>query len=544
MSSTMAEGYIMNFNQDFTSISVLSKNGFRLFTINAGDKIDEIFAKENSEQIRIVERLFNSSLVVLVTQQKPNCLKMLHFKKKQDICNCVYPSDILCVRMNRYRLIVCLAESIHIHDIRDMKILHSIENIAPNEYGLCSLSLNSHLAFPICTTSGELRIFNANKLKTGLTIKAHDTALSALNFSPNGTMLATASERGTVIRVFCVKNGQRVQEFRRGVKRCVRIASLVFSTTGDFLCASSNTETVHIFKIDVKAVEAAERKSNIDDETKKPHTALAPSTSQPKEEASNNQQATKASANSTTSADAPVTANSSSSNQTPASTTSNNSWSMSGYLSKAVSSYLIPSQIGDVLAQDRAFATAVLGQPGLKHVCGLARIQKELRLLMACEDGFLYVYDFNSEKGGPCKLLHVHDLRYTLEGVIELNLTDSMDKISLSGLLPSTPTTNPSSGFSADKTPTISTDSQHSKDSSPSPHSKSSSMSSVSVIIENPEPTTDNSYASILKGSEQTVNTTLTADSAKFRKLCDAIDTPTKLYDERQFPPVAIAAKD
>lgn len=91
---------------------------------------------------------------------------------------------------------------------------------------------------------------------------------------------------------------------------------------------------------------------------------------------------------------------------------------MSGYLSKAVSSYLIPSQIGDVLAQDRAFATAVLGQPGLKHVCGLARIQKELRLYMACEDGFLYVYDFNSEKGGPCKLLHVHDLRYTLEGVI------------------------------------------------------------------------------------------------------------------------------
>lgn len=91
---------------------------------------------------------------------------------------------------------------------------------------------------------------------------------------------------------------------------------------------------------------------------------------------------------------------------------------MSGYISKAVSSYLIPSQIGDVLAQDRAFATAVLGQPGLKHVCGLARLQKELRLLMACEDGFLYIYDFNSEKGGSCKLLHVHDLRYTLEGVI------------------------------------------------------------------------------------------------------------------------------
>lgn len=34
------------------------------------------------------------------------------------------------------------------------------------------------------------------------------------------------------------------------------------------------------------------------------------------------------------------------------------------------------------------------------------------------------------------------------------------------------------------------------------------------------------------------------ADSAKCRKLCDAIDTPNKLFDEHQFPPVAIAARD
>uniref|UniRef100_A0A1I8NR46 WD repeat domain phosphoinositide-interacting protein 2 n=1 Tax=Stomoxys calcitrans TaxID=35570 RepID=A0A1I8NR46_STOCA len=543
------------------SISVLSHNGFRLYSINASDKIDEIFAKENNEQIRIVERLFNSSLVVLVTHQKPNCLKMLHFKKKQDICNCVYPSDILCVRMNRYRLVVCLAESIHIHDIRDMKILHSIENIAPNELGLCSLSLNSHLAFPICTTSGELRIFNANKLKTGLTIKAHDTALSAMAFSPSGTLLATASERGTVIRVFCVKNGQKVQEFRRGVKRCVRIASLVFSTTGDFLCASSNTETVHIFRIDSKAVETAERKATIEDVKK---TSTAPSSGSSVSAAANGATASTngtatSSSSSNTNATTPAASNANTENssttpsnqQQPASTTTttttsngsasstSNSWSMSGYLSKAMSSYLLPSQIGDVLSQDRAFATAVLGQPGLKHVCGLAKIQKELRLLLACEDGFLYIHDFNSEKGGPCKLLHVHDLRYTLEGVIELNLSDSMDKISLSGNMPSTPTTNPSSGFSVDaKDP-----SPNSKDSSSSsPHSKSSSLSSVSVIIENPDPSSDNSYASILRGSEQGLNTL--TDSAKFRKLCDAIDTPTKLYDERQFPPVAIAAKD
>ncbi|XP_033155376.1 WD repeat domain phosphoinositide-interacting protein 2 [Drosophila mauritiana] len=468
--------YQMNFNQDFTSLSVLSPTGLRLFSISSQDKVEEIFAKDNTEQIRIVERLFNSSLVVLVTAQKPNCLKMLHFKKKQDICNCFYPSEILCVRMNRQRLIVCLAESIHIHDIRDMKILHSIENIAPNEQGLCALSLNSHLAFPVCQTSGELRIFNASKLRTGMTIRAHDTFLSALAFSPSGALLATASERGTVIRVFCVKNGQRVQEFRRGVS-CVRIASLVFSASGDFLCASSNTETVHVFKIDTQAVETVELKAIADVAAKSENSAKEAAASPAAEESSR-----------------PVA-----------------TWG--GMFSKAVSSLLLPTQVSEVLAQDRSFATVQLAQGGLKHICALTRVQKEPRLLIACEDGFLYVHEFPADRGGSCKLLSVHDLRGALEDVIELELSESVQG---SQTKPSNPLTVTQPSLTMLKS------------------------CAASVLIENPDPMQDNSYASILKGDQADAM----SDSDKFRKLCDAIDTPTKLYDERQFPPVAITAKD
>ncbi|KAH8281917.1 hypothetical protein KR054_004111, partial [Drosophila jambulina] len=460
---------------NYSSLSVLSPTGLRLYSIAGQDKVEEIFAKDNTEQIRIVERLFNSSLVVLVTAQKPNCLKMLHFKKKQDICNCFYPSEILCVRMNRQRLIVCLAESIHIHDIRDMKILHSIENIAPNEQGLCALSLNSHLAFPVCQTSGELRIFNASKLRTGMTIKAHDTPLSALAFSPSGALLATASERGTVIRVFCVKNGQRVQEFRRGVS-CVRIASLVFSASGDFLCASSNTETVHVFKIDARAVESVELKAIAEVAAKSDTASVAPPV-----------------AEEVNSAPAPAA-----------------SWG--GMFSKAVSSLLLPSHVSEVLSQDRSFATVQLAQAGLKHICALTRVQKELRLLIACEDGFLYVHEFNAERGGACKLLSVHDLRGALEDVIELQLSESVVRSQIKST--NATTTQPSLTMLK--------------------------SCAASVLIENPDPMPDNSYASILRGDQADAM----SDSAKFRKLCDAIDTPTKLYDERQFPPVAIAAKD
>lgn len=81
-------------------------------------------------------------------------------------------------------------------------------------------------------------------------IHAHDSPLAALAFSPTGARIATASEKGTVIRVFSVIDGSKLYEFRRGVKRCVDISCLAFSMCSQFLACSSNTETVHIFKLE------------------------------------------------------------------------------------------------------------------------------------------------------------------------------------------------------------------------------------------------------------------------------------------------------
>lgn len=101
---------------------------------------------------------------------------------------------------------------------------------------------------------------------------------------------------------------------------------------------------------------------------------------------------------------------------TDVSSSPNSGWS--DYLSKAVSSYLLPTQVSDVLAQDRAFATAVLAQPGMRHICGLTYVQKNLKVLIASQEGFLYIHEFDAEQGGPCKLQAVHDLRGALDGVV------------------------------------------------------------------------------------------------------------------------------
>lgn len=156
-------------------------------------------------------------------------------------------------------------------------------------------------------------------------IPAHTGQLAAIQFSPLGNRVATASDKGTVIRIFNVSDGTKVYELRRGLKRTATIHSLSFSPCGHFLACSSNTETIHIFRLDDKHL------SSKQDQYESPANL------------------------------------SSQSNQT-----ATDSWM--GYLGNVVSSVpnYLPSQVTDTLLQERAFATVHHNLSGKRNICALA----------------------------------------------------------------------------------------------------------------------------------------------------------------------------
>ncbi|XP_061712906.1 uncharacterized protein LOC133521833 isoform X3 [Cydia pomonella] len=247
-----AGGIFVQFNQDCTSLVAGSSQGYHLFALTPDDGVEEIYASRSGQDTCLVDRLFSSSLVAVVTVAAPRKLIVCHYKKGTEICNYSYSNTILAVKLNRSRLVVCLEESLHIHNIRDMKILHTIRDTPPNPRGLCALAPAAdrcYLAYPGSSAVGEVQIFDAVHLNAKCVLSAHDSGLAALAWSSCGRRLATASERGTVIRVFAVPERVRLFEFRRGVKRCVSISCLAFSACGTFLAASSNTETVHVFRL-------------------------------------------------------------------------------------------------------------------------------------------------------------------------------------------------------------------------------------------------------------------------------------------------------
>ncbi|XP_016361514.1 WD repeat domain phosphoinositide-interacting protein 2 isoform X1 [Sinocyclocheilus anshuiensis] len=351
-----------NFNQDNTSLAVGTKSGYKFFSLSSVDKLEQIYECTDTEDVCIVERLFSSSLVAIVSLKAPRKLKVCHFKKGTEICNYSYSNTILAVKLNRQRLIVCLEESLYIHNIRDMKVLHIIRETPPNPSGLCALSIsndNCYLAYPGSATIGEVQVFDTVNLRAANMIPAHDSPLAALAFDAGGTKLATASEKGTVIRVFSIPEGQKLFEFRRGVKRCVSICSLAFSMEGLYLSASSNTETVHIFKLETQ------REKSV-----------------PQEE--------------------PTT------------------WT--GYFGKVLmaSTTYLPAHVTEMFSQGRAFATVRLPFSGHKNICALAIIQKIPRLLVAAADGYLYLYNLDPQEGGECTLMKQHKLDGSAEPANEI----------------------------------------------------------------------------------------------------------------------------
>ena len=179
---------------------------------------------------------------------------------------------MLAVRLNRKRLAVVLEDEIYLYDIANMGLVSTIAT-SPNPNAIFALSPSSercYIAYPlpkardeqsdrrpahapplstfVPPTSGEVLIFDTVTLKAVTVIEAHRSPLCCVALNSEGNMLATASETGTIIRVFSVPSGQKLYQFRRGTYPST-IYSMSFNLSSTLLCVSSASETVHIFRL-------------------------------------------------------------------------------------------------------------------------------------------------------------------------------------------------------------------------------------------------------------------------------------------------------
>lgn len=91
------------------------------------------------------------------------------------------------------------------------------------------------------------RVTISDKKKTNM-FRTNKKAVIYLSLNYDGSLLATASKRGTAIRIYNTFSAELLQELRRGAKKA-DISQLTFHRSSKFLACTSSTEAVHIFEI-------------------------------------------------------------------------------------------------------------------------------------------------------------------------------------------------------------------------------------------------------------------------------------------------------
>ncbi|KAL2649193.1 hypothetical protein R1flu_017321 [Riccia fluitans] len=245
----------VGFNQDYGCFACGTDTGFRIYNC---DPFKETFRREfNNGGIGLVEMLFRCNILAIVgggttPRYPPNKVMIWDDHQSRCIGELSFRSEIRAVRLRRDRIVVVLEHKIYVYNFADLKLLHQIETIA-NPKGLCALSPASTPSVLACPGlhKGQVRVEHYGLKKTKF-ISAHETLLAAFALTWDGRLLATASTKGTLIRIFNTLDGTKLQELRRGADRA-EIYSIAFSPSGQWLALSSDKATVHVFSLRVAA---------------------------------------------------------------------------------------------------------------------------------------------------------------------------------------------------------------------------------------------------------------------------------------------------
>lgn len=240
-----------SFNQDGGCLAIGTDSGFSVHNLHPQYAVSVDRPLQGG--IGLVEMLFRCNLMALVgggpsPQAPPHRVLIWDDHIPKEIGELSFRQVVLSVRLRKDAIAVALRDRVYVYHLADLSLRDKIYT-ADNPHGLLCLSTQIQdmvLACPSVTT-GHVRVELYGLRKTVL-MEAHESALRGLALTADGTKLATASGKGTVIRVWDVASAVCLQEFRRGVERAT-ITCLAWSWDAAWLACTSDKGTAHVFQV-------------------------------------------------------------------------------------------------------------------------------------------------------------------------------------------------------------------------------------------------------------------------------------------------------
>eukprot|EP00002_Diphylleia_rotans_P040320 TRINITY_DN9529_c0_g1_i1.p1 TRINITY_DN9529_c0_g1~~TRINITY_DN9529_c0_g1_i1.p1 ORF type:complete len:351 (+),score=66.11 TRINITY_DN9529_c0_g1_i1:61-1113(+) len=257
--------FFVGFNQEASRFCCGTDDGMVVYSC---DPLKERFRERfGSAGIGYIEMLFRTSIFAIVGGGKNpwaalNKVMVWDDQQKKVVAELEFRSQVKSVRLRRDRIIVVLENKVFIYNFTDLKLLQQIVTVE-NPKGLCCVSTDASAYVLACPGLQKgyvhIELYDTKKV---VVISAHDNNLTAMALNQEGTKLATASEVGTLLRIFNTQTGELIQELRRGMEKTV-ICSLSFSFDTKFICVSSVKGTVHVFAVVKEDAEPVTRAQSV-----------------------------------------------------------------------------------------------------------------------------------------------------------------------------------------------------------------------------------------------------------------------------------------
>lgn len=255
MESNEEKLLFFSFNQDGSCFCTGTDKGFRIYNSYPLKCIKKRDIDGGVGIIEILERCNVMAFVGTGNNPKFSPYKVILWDEKEAkvINELILTYPIKNIKLKRTKIFIVCESKIIVFTLGNYEKIDTIKT-SPNKNGIFGISLNSKIsliAYP-SPDVGKIIIKNYDEKKNGnyITneIKAHQNEIVALVMNQEGTLVASASERGTIIKIFQTKDGALIQELRRGAKPA-EIYSLTFDYKSLYIACISNQGTTHIFNV-------------------------------------------------------------------------------------------------------------------------------------------------------------------------------------------------------------------------------------------------------------------------------------------------------
>ena len=249
----------LSLNYDKCCFACGTENGFSAYNI---EPLSQLIRQDIPDcgGIGQVHMLKRTNLVALVGNGKHmkyprNRVYIWDAGQKKSVLEYTFSSAVLNVKLRKDMILFVLQNKLYVYSFPNNSQLLICYNTRENLKGICEISSgldNEWCVFP-GPKAGSIQLADLDIKQIGVSsspciINAHQHEIACVAINLHGTLVATASKKGTLVRVFEIKTKRQTIELRRGADAAA-LYCINFSADSAYLCASSDKGTVHIFAL-------------------------------------------------------------------------------------------------------------------------------------------------------------------------------------------------------------------------------------------------------------------------------------------------------